>query len=195
MEPLCVAVAPYLPEGSNYFFRPSDKFYYELDLWETDFEDRLETYVKVSDLHYAVERGFDLKKHVMGYIDNKTPEPGYLEPIYAAFRRYIKFLRTGVGIAESSFGNADLMRQLYIADLVDLFCKEVMICLPLGTMPHWNYYKLIAARDRHIISVDEYYKICTSPSDYYVKAMEHINTEERSIRKEKAIQIIEIDNK
>ena len=56
MEPLCVAVAPYLPEGSNYFFRPSDKFYYELDLWETDFEDRLETYVKVSDLRYAVER-------------------------------------------------------------------------------------------------------------------------------------------
>ena len=41
----------------------------------------------------------------------------------------------------------------------------------------------------------EYYKICTSPSDYYVKAMERINTEERSIRKEKAIQIIEIDNK
>ena len=195
MEQLCVAVDPYLPEGNTHFFRPSDKFYFELDLWETDFEDRLETYVKVSDLRYAVERGFDLKRHVMGYIDNKTPEPGYLEPIYAAFRRYIKFLRTGVGIAESSFGYTDLMTQLYIADLVDLFCKEVMICLPFGSMPHWNYFKLIDARDRHIISVDEYYKICTSPSDYYVKAMERINTEERSIRKEKAIQIIEIDNK
>jgi hypothetical protein len=47
----------------------------------------------------------------------------------------------------------------------------------------------------HIISDDEYYKICTSPTDYYLETMERINTEERSIRKEKAIQKIEIDNK
>lgn len=192
MESLIAAIKPYLSEGETYFFRP-DKFYFELELWETDFEDRLETYVKVSDLRYAVERGFDLKRHVLGYIDNKTPEPGYLEPIYAAFRRYIKFLRTGVGIAESSFGNTDLMRQLYIADLVDLFCKEVMICLPFGTMPHWNYYKLIDARDRHIISVDEYYKICTSPSDYFVKAIERINTEERALWDEKKTEITKIN--
>ena len=176
------------------FFRPSDKFYFELELWETDFEDRLETYVKVSDLHYAVELGFDLKKHVMGYIDNKTPEPGYLEPIYAAFRRYIKFLRTGVGIAESSFVYADLMTQLYIADLVDLFCKEVMVCLPIGSVPRWDYIALLTAKQNHIISGAEFYRICTSPSDYYVAAMERINTQERTTRKEKAIQIIEIDN-
>ena len=175
MEPFCVAVDKYLPEGSTYFTRPSDKFYFELGIWETDFEDRLETYVKVSDLRYAVERGFDLKKHVMEYIANKTPEPGYLEPIYAAFRRYIKFLRTGVGLSERSFDSADLMRNLYIADLVDLFCKEVMICLPFGSLPHWNYYELLEARNKHIISDDEYYKICTSPSDYYVQAIKEIN--------------------
>lgn len=180
MEPLCIAVDPYLPEGSTYFFRPSDKFYYELDLWETDFEDRLETYIKISDLRYAVERGFNLKKHVMEYIANKPQEPGYLEPIYAAFRRYIRFLRTGVGIAESSFGSADLMTHLYIEGLVELFCKEVMICFPLGSMPHWNYYVLIEARDRHIISNEEYYKICTSPSDYYVDAIDKIDHTDKS---------------
>ena len=178
MESLCIVIDKYLPEGSTYFFRPSDKFYFELDLWETDFEDRLETYVKVSDLRYAVELGVDLTKHVMEYIANKPAEPGYLEPIYAAFRRYIKFLRTGVGLSDSSFNNADLMRNLYIADLVDLFCKEAMICLPLGSMPQWNYYKLIDARNRHIISPDEYYEICTSPSDYYVQAIKEIKKKE-----------------
>ena len=130
MVPLIAAVKPYLLEGETYFFRP-DKFYFELNVWETDFEDRLETYIKISDLRFAIEHGFNLTKHVMEYVENMPKEPGYLEPILAAFRRYIKFLRTGIGIAESSFGYADLMTQLYIADLVDLFCKEVMICLPL----------------------------------------------------------------
>ena len=68
MESLCVAVDPYLPEGNTHFFRPSDKFYYELDLWETDFEDRLETYVKVSDLRYAVERPADGRWFVRWHI-------------------------------------------------------------------------------------------------------------------------------
>ena len=42
-------------------------------------------------------------------------------------------------------------------------------------MPHWNYYELLEARNKHIISDDEYYKICTSPSDYYVQAIKEIN--------------------
>ena len=104
MELLCVAVDPYLPEGNTHFFRPSDKFYFELDLWETDFEDRLETYIKISDLRFAIEHGFNLTKHVMEYIDNMPKEPGYLEPILAAFRRYIKFLRTGIGLLVSPTG-------------------------------------------------------------------------------------------
>lgn len=97
MEPLIAAIKPYLSEGKTYFFRP-DKFYFELNVWETDFEDRLETYIKISDLRFAIEHGFNLTKHVMEYIDNMPKEPGYLEPILAAFRRYIKFLRTGIGL-------------------------------------------------------------------------------------------------
>jgi hypothetical protein len=34
MEPLFAAIKPYLSEGETYFFRP-DKFYFELDVWET----------------------------------------------------------------------------------------------------------------------------------------------------------------
>ena len=177
MEPLIAAVKPYLPEGETYFFRP-DKFYYELDLWETDFEDRLETYVKVSDLRYAVERGFDLKRHVMGYIDNKTPEPGYLEPIYAAFRRYIKFLRTGIGLSDGTFNISNPVMSLGVEETVELFCKEAMVCLPLESVLHWNYRALLVARDAHIISDDEYYNICTSPTDYYLDAMERIKKKE-----------------
>ena len=84
---------------------------------------------------------------------------------------------------------------LGVEETVELFCKEAMVCLPLKSVPHWNYRALLVARDAHMISDDEYYTICTSPTDYYLEAMERINTEERSIRKEKAIQIIEIDNK
>ena len=125
MEPLCIAVARYLPKESNYFFRPSDKFYYELDLWETDFEDRFETYIKLSDLRYAIERGFDLKKHVMDYIAEKPKEPGYLEPIYAAFRRYIKFMRTGSGISDRSHNSSSPIMQLGLEELINVFCEEV----------------------------------------------------------------------
>ena len=64
MEPLIAAIKPYLSEGKTYFFRP-DKFYFELNVWETDFEDRLETYIKISDLRFAIEHGFNLTKHVM----------------------------------------------------------------------------------------------------------------------------------
>lgn len=177
MESLIAAIKPYLPEGETYFFRP-DKFYFELNVWETDFEDRLETYIKISDLRFAIEHGFNLTKHVTEYIDNMPKEPGYLEPILAAFRRYIKFLRTGIGLSDGTSNISNPVMSLGVEETVELFCKEVMICLPFGSMPHWNYYKLIDARDRHIISVDEYYKICTSPSDYYVKAMEHIKKKE-----------------
>ena len=103
MEPLCIVVEPYLPEGNTHFFRPSDKFYFELDLWETDFEDRLETYVKISDLRYVLERGFNLKKHVIDYMNSLPLVPGYQEPIRSAFRRYIKFMRTGVGKCERGY--------------------------------------------------------------------------------------------
>ena len=127
MEPLIAAVKPYLPEGETYFFRP-DKFYYELDVWETDFEDRLETYIKVSDLRYAIEHGFDLKKHVMDYVANKPVVPGYLEPILAAFRRYIKFLRTGIGLSNGTFNISNPVMILSVEETVALFCKEVMIC-------------------------------------------------------------------
>ena len=96
MESLCIAVDPYLPEGCNHFFRPSDKFYFELDLWETDFEDPQETALKIADLRYALERGFDLKKHVIAYMNSLPLVPGYQEPIRSAFRRYIKFMRTGI---------------------------------------------------------------------------------------------------
>lgn len=195
MDPLCIAVAPYLPEGSNYFFRPSDKFYYELDLWETDFEERIETLTKVSDLRYAIERGFDLKKHVMEYVANKPIVPGYLEPILAAFRRYIKFLRTGVGLSDGNHGILDPIMHLGVEELVELFCKEVMICLPIGSVPRWDYIALLTARNKHIISGAEFYKICTSPTDYYIEALERINTQERSRRKEKVIKIIEIEDK
>ena len=194
MEPLCVAVAPYLPEGSNYFFRPSDKFYYELDLWESDFEERIETLTKVSDLRYAIERGFDLRKHVMAYVASKPEVPGYIEPILAAFRRYIKFLRTGVGLSDHKRGILDPIMHLSLEETVDLFCKEVMVCLPIGAVPRWDYIALLTAKQNHIISGAEFYRICTSPSDYYVAAMERINTQERTTRKEKAIQIIEMDN-
>ena len=70
MEYLCNVVEPYLPEGNTHFFRPSDKFYFELDLWETDFEDPEETALKINDLRFALERGFDLKKHVMDYMNS-----------------------------------------------------------------------------------------------------------------------------
>lgn len=194
MEPLIAAIKPYLSEGKTYFFRP-DKFYFELNVWETDFEDRLETYIKISDLRFAIEHGFNLTKHVMEYIDNMPKEPGYLEPILAAFRRYIKFLRTGIGLSDGTFNISNPLMSLGVEETVELFCKEAMVCLPLESVPHWNYRALLVARDAHIISDDEYYTICTSPTDYYLEAMERINTEERSIRKEKATQIIEIDNK
>lgn len=194
MEPLCIAVSPYIPVGSNYFFRPSDKFYYELDLWETDFEERIETLTKVSDLRYAIECGFDLKKHVMDYVANKPEVPGYLEPIFAAFRRYIKFLRTGIGLSDHKRGILDPIMHLSLEETVDLFCKEVMICLPIGSVPRWDYIALLTAKQRNIISGAEFFKICTSPTNYYMEALERINTEERSSSKEKAIQIIEIEN-
>ena len=124
MESLCVAVDPYLPEGSNYFFRPSDKFYFELDLWETDFEDPQETELKIADLRYALERGFDLKKHVMDYMNSRPLVPGYQEPIRSAFRRYIKFMRTGVGKSEPGYKDMSV-NALSTEEMVELFCQEV----------------------------------------------------------------------
>lgn len=125
MEPLCIAVARYLPKESNYFFRPSDKFYFELDLWETDFEDPQETALKIADLRYALERGFDLKKHVIDYMNSLPLVPGYQEPIRSAFRRYIKFMRTGIGKSEP--GNKDRSVDILgTEEMVELFCREVL---------------------------------------------------------------------
>lgn len=125
MESLCIAVDKYLPEGSTYFFRPSDKFYFELDLWETDFEDPQETALKISDLRYSLERGFDLKKHVMDYMNSLPLVPGYQEPIRAAFRRYIKFMRTGVGKSEPGYRDLSV-DALGTDEMVELFCREVL---------------------------------------------------------------------
>ncbi|MBR1787156.1 MAG: hypothetical protein IJ756_08390 [Paludibacteraceae bacterium] len=184
MEPLIAAVKPHLPEVETYFFRP-DKFYFELNVWETDFEDRLETYIKISDLRFAIEHGFDLTKHVMEYVVNMPKEPGYLEPILAAFRRYIKFLRTGIGLSDGTFNISNPLMNLGVEETVELFCKEAMVCLPLESVPHWNYRALLVARDAHIISDDEYYNICTSPTDYYLEAMERIKIKERALWNEK----------
>jgi len=178
MEPLIAAIKPYLSKGETYFFRPSDKFYFELDLWETDFENRLDTYIKISDLRFAIEHGLDLSKHVMEYVENMPKEPGYLEPILAAFRRYIKFLRTGIGLSDGTFNISNPVMSLGVEETVELFCKEAMVCLPLESVPHWNYRALLVARDAHIISDDEYYKICTSPTDYYLDAIERIKKKE-----------------
>lgn len=126
MEPLCIAVAPYLPKGSKYFFRP-DKFYYELDVWETDFEDPQETAFKIEDLRYVLERGFDLKKHVMDYMASLPRVPGYQEPVRSAFRRYIKFIRTGIG--RSGRGYKDVSVDiLSTEEMVELFCNEAQVC-------------------------------------------------------------------
>ena len=91
------------------FFRPSDKFYFELDLWETDFEDHEETALKIADLRFVLERGFDLKKHVMDYMNSLPLVPGYQEPIRSAFRRYIKFMRTGI-LSIPNAGNQPIIR-------------------------------------------------------------------------------------
>lgn len=172
MKPLCIAIAPYLPKGSDYYFRPSDKFYFELDLWETDFEDPLETYTKISDLRFAIDCGFDLKKHVMDYLNSLPIVPGYLEPVHSAFKRYIKFLRTGNGKYEYTVAHADwALSHLGTEDLVDLFCKEVMVCLPLGSVPHWDYIYLIQARYDKEITDEEYYTICTNPTNCYLQKM------------------------
>ena len=125
MEPLCIAVDPYLPKGSTYFFRPSDKFYFELDMWETDFEDPQETALKIADLHYALERGFDLKKHVIEYMNSLPLVPGYEESIRSAFRRYIKFMRTGVGKSEHGYKDMSV-DILGTEEMVELFCHEVL---------------------------------------------------------------------
>jgi len=124
MEPLCIAVDPYLPEGSTYFFRPSDKFYFELDLWETDFEDPQETALKISDLRYALERGFNLSQHAINYMESLPRVPGYQEPIRSAFRRYIKFMRTGIGKSEPNYKDwsVDI---LGTEEMIELFCQEV----------------------------------------------------------------------
>lgn len=129
MESLCIAVDPYLPEGCNHFFRPSDKFYFELDLWETDFEDPQETALKISDLRFALERGFDLKKHVMDYMNSLPLVPGYQEPIRSAFRRYIKFMRTGVGKSEPEYKDMSV-NALGTEEMVELFCQEVLTYNP-----------------------------------------------------------------
>ena len=129
MEPLCIVVEPYLPEGNTHFFRPSDKFYFELDLWETDFEDRLETYVKISDLRYVLERGFNLKKHVIDYMNSLPLVPGYQEPIRSAFRRYIKFMRTGVGKSERGYKD-NTVDALGTDEMIELFCQEVLTFNP-----------------------------------------------------------------
>ena len=124
MEPLCIAVDPYLSEGSKYFFRPSDKFYFELDMWETDFEDPEETALKIADLRYALERGFNLKKHVIDYMNSLPIVPGYQEPIRSAFRRYIKFMRTGIGKSERGYKDISV-DILGTEEMVELFCHEV----------------------------------------------------------------------
>ena len=124
MEPLCIAVDPYLPEGSKYFFRPSDKFYFELDMWETDFENPEETALKIADLRYALERGFNLKKHVMDYMNSLPFVPGYQEPIRQAFRRYIKYMRTGIGKSERGYKDISV-DILGTEEMVELFCHEV----------------------------------------------------------------------
>jgi hypothetical protein len=129
MESLCIAVDPYLPEDCNHFFRPSDKFYFELDLWETEFEDPQETALKIADLRYALERGFDLKKHVIAYMNSLPLVPGYQEPIRSAFRRYIKFMRTGVG--KSEHGYKDMTVDILgTEEMIELFCHEVLIYNP-----------------------------------------------------------------
>lgn len=125
MELLCVAVDPYLLEGNTHFFRPSDKFYFELDLWETDFEDPEETALKIADLRFVIERGFDLKKHVMDYMNSFPLVPGYQEPIRSAFRRYIKFMRTGIGKSERGYRDM-MVDALGTNEMVELFCKEVL---------------------------------------------------------------------
>lgn len=125
MESLCIAVDPYLPEDCNHFFRPSDKFYFELDLWETDFEDPQETALKIADLRYALERGFDLKKHVIAYMNSLPLFPGYQEPIRSAFRRYIKFMRTGIGKSEPGYKDRSV-DILGTEEIVELFCREVL---------------------------------------------------------------------
>ena len=124
MEPLIAAIKPYLSEGETYFFRP-DKFYFELNVWETDFEDLQETAIKINDLRFALERGFDLKKHVMNYMNSLPLVPGYQEPIRSAFRRYIKFMRTGIGKSEP--GNKDRSVDILgTEEMVELFCREVL---------------------------------------------------------------------
>ena len=125
MEPLITAVNPYLPKGGNHFFRP-DKFYYELDVWETDFEDPHETAFKIEDLRYTLECGFDLKKHVMDYLASLPRVPGYQEPVRSAFRRYIKFMRTGIG--KSGRGYKDVSVDILgTEEMVELFCKEALV--------------------------------------------------------------------
>ena len=103
----------------------SDKFYFELDLWETDFEDPEETALKIADLRFVLERGFDLKKHVMDYMNSLPLVPGYQEPIRSAFRRYIKFMRTGIGKSERSYKDI-YVNALGTDEMVELFCKEVL---------------------------------------------------------------------
>jgi len=125
MEPLIAAVKPYLPEGDTYFFRP-DKFYFELDLWETDFEDSQETAFKIKDLRYALECGFDLKKHVMDYMASLPRVPGYQEPVRSAFQRYIKFMRTGVGKSERGYKDVSV-DILSTEEMVELFCQEALV--------------------------------------------------------------------
>ena len=78
---------------------------------------------------------------------------------------------------------------LGVEETVELFCKEAMVCLPLESVPHWNYRALLAARDAHIISDDEYYNICTSPTDYYLEAIERIKIKERALWDEKNTEI------
>ena len=124
MEPFCIAVDPYIPEGSTYFFRPSDKFYFELDMWETDFENPKETALKIADLRYALERSFNLKKHVIDYMNSLPIVPGYQEPIRSAFRRYIKFMRTGIGKSERGYKDISV-DILGTEEMVELFCHEV----------------------------------------------------------------------
>ena len=125
MEYLCNVVEPYLPEGNTHFFRPSDKFYFELDLWETDFEDPQETALKIADLRYALELGVDLKNHVMDYMNSLPLVPGYQEPIRSAFRRYIKFMRTGIGKSERGYRDM-MVDALGTDEMIELFCKEVL---------------------------------------------------------------------
>ena len=98
-------------------------------MWETDFEDPQETALKIADLRFALERGFDLKKHVMDYMNSLPLVPGYQEPIRSAFRRYIKFMRTGIGKSEPEYKDMSV-NVLGTEEMVELFCQEVLTYNP-----------------------------------------------------------------